>query len=87
MADYLVVEKFMRTFLIYCIRFYQAYLSKYLGGHCIYTPSCSNYAIDAISNFGSYHGGKMAIKRLFRCRPPFEGGYDPIVNHNCTKEA
>lgn len=76
----------MKRVLIYCVRFYQVHLSKYLGGHCIYTPSCSNYAIKSISNYGSYTGGKMAIKRLFRCRPPFEGGYDPIENHECKKQ-
>jgi len=63
------------------------HLSKYLGGHCIYTPSCSRYAIDAISNFGALKGGQMALKRLFRCRPPYEGGHDPIVSHDYKKEA
>ena len=75
--------------LIYLIRFYQTNLSKYLGGHCIYTPSCSSYAIDAISIYGACKGGQMAIKRLFRCRPPYEGGYDPIpiVCIDCKKKA
>lgn len=76
----------MKNLLIYCICFYQKHLSKYLGDHCIYIPSCSNYAIDAINNFGSYKGLKMAIKRLFRCRKPFEGGYDPIIKHERTKK-
>lgn len=45
---------------------------------CIYNPTCSNYAIEAIINYGSFKGSILAIKRIFRCNPFYKGGYDPI---------
>ena len=45
---------------------------------CIYEPTCSVYAIQAIEKYGAFKGGFMAIKRILRCHPFHEGGYDPV---------
>lgn len=45
---------------------------------CKYEPSCSNYGIEAIKEFGSIKGTYMTIKRILRCNPWSKGGYDPV---------
>lgn len=61
-----------------CIRFYQLCISPLLPPQCIYTPTCSQYAIEAINKYGVIKGGYLAIKRILRCHPWHEGGYDPV---------
>lgn len=68
----------MRKILIGIIRVYQYAISPYLPPHCRYTPSCSSYAVDALGRFGILRGGWMALKRIARCHPWHEGGYDPL---------
>ena len=68
----------MHNFALRTIRFYQAALSPYLGGHCRFTPSCSEYAHDAIQTHGVAGGVWLAAKRLARCRPFGASGYDPV---------
>lgn len=46
--------------------------------NCIYIPTCSQYAIDAIDKYGAIKGSFMAIKRILRCHPFHKGGYDPV---------
>jgi len=60
------------------IRFYQHFLSPMLGDNCIYTPTCSHYTYEAIERFGVLKGGWMGAKRVARCTPFHEGGYDPV---------
>ena len=60
------------------IRFYQRYLSPLHPPCCIYTPTCSQYAVEAIAKYGAFKGGWLAIKRICRCHPFHEGGYDPV---------
>lgn len=45
---------------------------------CIYVPTCSEYAIEAINKYGALKGGFLAIKRILRCHPFAKGGYDPL---------
>lgn len=68
----------MRKIVIGLIRFYQYGISPYLPPHCRYTPSCSTYAVEAIGRFGIFRGGWMALRRIGRCHPWHEGGYDPL---------
>ena len=68
----------MSRFLQFLIRSYQVLISPYLGRHCRFTPSCSSYAMEAIQKHGSLRGGWLAIKRIGRCHPFCEGGYDPV---------
>lgn len=60
------------------IRAYQKLLSPSLGRNCRYTPTCSHYAVDALEIHGLAKGSVMAVKRIARCQPLFEGGYDPV---------
>ena len=69
----------MKKFLIKMIRFYRKYISPLKKhGVCIYTPTCSQYAIEAIEKYGAWKGGFMALKRILRCNPFSKGGYDPV---------
>ena len=61
-----------------CIRFYQRFISPLLPRTCIYTPTCSEYAVQAIRKYGCLRGGYLAVKRILRCHPFHEGGYDPV---------
>jgi hypothetical protein len=65
-------------FLMVGVRFYQRALSPVLGGNCRYYPSCSEYGYDAIRLHGAARGSWMAVKRIGRCHPFHEGGYDPV---------
>ena len=67
----------MRRLLIHLVLLYRATLGQILGGHCRYSPTCSQYAIDAITKYGALRGGWRALKRLARCHPFGGGGYDP----------
>jgi putative membrane protein insertion efficiency factor len=64
-------------FLIILVLFYRATLGRLLGGQCRFTPSCSQYAIDAIDKYGPWRGGRKAVGRICRCRPGGGRGYDP----------
>lgn len=61
------------------IRLYQKTLSPLLGAHCRYYPSCSEYAIDALREYGAIRGWLMAGRRVLRCHPWAPGGYDPVI--------
>lgn len=60
------------------IRAYQITLSPVLGGNCRYSPSCSAYGLEAVETHGGVRGGWLALKRLGRCHPFREGGFDPV---------
>lgn len=57
---------------------YQTWISPLLGPHCRFEPSCSRYAVTAISDHGAVRGGWLAVRRLGRCQPFHPGGYDPV---------
>ena len=60
------------------IRTYQLVLSPILGPACRFSPSCSEYAYQAITRYGPVKGSVLTLKRLFRCHPFHPGGYDPV---------
>ncbi len=60
------------------IRLYQVTLSPYMGRQCRYTPTCSNYALEALQKHGLLKGGWLAFKRILRCAPWGGSGYDPV---------
>ncbi len=60
------------------LRIYRIFLSPFFGGACKYHPSCSSYAYEAIDRHGPWRGSMLALKRLGRCRPHTQGGYDPV---------
>lgn len=63
--------------LVLLVRVYQATLSPIVGRQCRYSPTCSNYAIDALNEFGPLKGAWLAARRVVRCHPFARGGYDP----------
>lgn len=76
----------MRFVLKFLIRVYQVALSPLLGPNCRYYPTCSHYAIEAIETHGSLRGAWLAIKRISRCHPWHEGGFDPVPGR-CLKHS
>ena len=64
--------------LIALLTLYRRWISPLLGEHCRFAPSCSMYAIEAISVHGSLHGSWLALRRVGRCHPFYEGGFDPV---------
>lgn len=70
--------------LIKLIEGYRLLLSPLLGPRCRFYPSCSAYAIDAISHHGVFKGGYLMCRRLLRCHPLNPGGFDPVPN-SCRK--
>jgi hypothetical protein len=64
------------------VRFYKIFLSPFLGGACKFYPSCSNYAYEAIARHGARRGIVLALKRLGRCRPFTQGGFDPVPDED-----
>ena len=60
------------------IRWYQRYISPLLPDSCIYYPTCSQYALEAIEKYGVVRGVWMGTKRILRCHPLHKGGYDPV---------
>lgn len=61
------------------IRVYQYCISPWLGSNCRFYPSCSNYTLQALRQFGIVNGAFLSIKRLLRCHPFSKGGYDPVI--------
>jgi putative membrane protein insertion efficiency factor len=60
------------------IRAYQMCISPFLLPCCRFTPSCSEYAIEAVRSYGPLKGSTLALIRLLRCHPLHPGGYDPV---------
>ncbi|MCK4804308.1 MAG: membrane protein insertion efficiency factor YidD [Spirochaetes bacterium] len=60
------------------IKIYQIAISPLFPPSCIYTPTCSSYAITALQKYGLLKGGFMAAKRIVRCTPFHKGGIDPV---------
>ena len=68
----------MKRLLLSIIRFYQRSISPMFPPACRYSPSCSQYAVEAIERFGAIKGSWLAIKRILRCNPLGGHGYDPV---------
>ncbi len=68
----------MKSLALGLIRFYQGCVSPTLPAACRYHPSCSAYAYEAVEKWGVWHGGRIALRRLWRCRPWGGYGYDPV---------
>jgi uncharacterized protein len=60
------------------IRLYQLGLAPVRGNKCRYEPTCSHYAMEAITRHGPWRGGGLALARILRCHPWHDGGYDPV---------
>lgn len=69
----------MKPLVLGLIRAYRAIISPYTPGQCRFAPTCSEYAAEAVQAYGVVKGSAMTARRLVRCRPGVEGGYDPAV--------
>ena len=73
-----VIKAAIAGIFLLLVRAYQLLLSPMLGASCRYTPTCSQYAIEAIRKYGPFRGGWLAIKRIGRCHPWGGHGHDPV---------
>ncbi len=69
---------FGAVILIFALRAYQTVISPFLGPACRFVPSCSQYTIEAVGRHGVLRGVLLAIRRLGKCHPLHEGGFDPV---------
>lgn len=68
----------MTRILLIFIKAYQYLISPMLGPSCRFTPTCSEYAAQAVKKYGAIKGVWMSVKRVGRCHPWHDGGYDPL---------
>jgi len=68
----------MKRFFIWLIHLYQKYISPGLPPSCRFTPTCSEYAVEAIRKHGAIRGMFLSVWRILRCNPFCKGGYDPV---------
>jgi uncharacterized protein len=72
----------IRALLVGLVRLYQWTISPLLGPRCRFHPGCSAYAIEALERHGVMRGGWLAARRIARCHPLNEGGFDPVPEKN-----
>ena len=75
------MKQFLRILsypFILIIKFYQLVISPVIGPKCRFTPTCSNYALDALKKYGLFKGTWLATKRIAKCHPWGGKGYDPV---------
>lgn len=68
----------MKRAMLASLRFYKRRISPLLPPACKYTPTCSEYAMQAVERYGAVYGGYLAARWLLRCHPFAKGGYDPV---------
>jgi uncharacterized protein len=68
----------MKHLFIFLIKVWQRTFSQALPPSCRFTPSCSQYGVEALQKYGALKGGWLTIKRVGRCHPFNSGGYDPV---------
>ena len=72
------IKKVFSFLFLALIRFYQVAISPLKPPSCRFTPTCSQYAIEAIKKYGPFKGLYLAIRRILRCHPWGGSGYDPV---------
>lgn len=73
----------LRVLLIGLFRFWQIVFRPILGSNCRFHPSCSDYAVEAVQEYGAVRGAWLALRRILRCNPWHPGGYDPVPPQDC----
>lgn len=68
-------------FLVGLVKGYRLLLSPWLGSSCRFTPTCSQYSLQALQRHGAAAGSYMTLARIARCHPWCEGGHDPVPDH------
>ncbi|MBQ4299017.1 MAG: membrane protein insertion efficiency factor YidD [Bacteroidales bacterium] len=72
------VKKILIFPLVVLIKFYQLCISPFTPPSCRFTPTCSQYALEALRKHGLFKGGWLALRRILRCHPWGGSGYDPV---------
>ena len=72
------MKRIFSLLLIIPIKIYQTIISPLLGPSCRFTPTCSHYAVEAIQKYGPFKGSWLSLKRILKCHPWGESGYDPV---------
>lgn len=75
----------MKKIILLLIRFYQKYISIFLGKNCRFYPTCSAYTYEAVERFGVIKGVYLGVKRILKCHPFHPGGYDPVPKKSKRK--
>lgn len=75
----------MKYVIIYLIKIYQKIPGPW-HNMCRFYPTCSNYAIDALNEYGFFKGSFLSLKRIIRCNPFNKGGYDPVIKKGVIYE-
>ncbi len=71
-------KKVLGNFFVLLIKVYQSVISPILPSSCRYTPTCSQYGVEAIRKYGPFKGGWLTLKRIGRCNPWGGHGHDPV---------
>lgn len=79
------ISKVLKWILTRLIRLYQVTLSPLLGPSCRHVPTCSNYTLEAINEWGPAKGLWLGIKRILKCHPWGTSGYDPVPKRDTSK--
>jgi uncharacterized protein len=73
-----MIKKAIGQLFLLLIKFYQYFISPILGASCRFTPTCSQYGVEAIQKYGPFKGGWLTLKRIGRCNPWGGHGHDPV---------
>jgi putative membrane protein insertion efficiency factor len=73
-----VIKDIIAWLFLLLIRIYQLVISPLLGSNCRFTPTCSQYGVEAIKKHGPFKGGWLTLKRIGRCHPWGKHGHDPV---------
>jgi putative membrane protein insertion efficiency factor len=68
----------MKFLVLDFLRLYKTFLSPFFPRSCRFTPTCSEYAMQAVEKYGAIHGTWLGAKRILRCQPFCKGGFDPV---------
>ena len=72
-----MLRRLASAIIVLIVRVYRVTFGIFMGGHCRFQPSCSQYMLDAVAKHGPWRGGWMGTKRICRCHPFGGSGYDP----------
>ena len=73
-----MIRKILIFPFVLLVKFYQVAISPFFPASCRYSPTCSNYTLEALEKHGPFKGGWLAVKRIFSCHPWGGQGYDPV---------
>jgi putative membrane protein insertion efficiency factor len=76
----------MKYPFLFIIKFYQFFISPWLGSNCRYSPTCSDYTKEALHTHGAIKGLFLGTRRILRCHPFTDGGYDPVPKSRSSND-